>query len=55
VSGDGWYSLAFRNELIREVVDVLGARTVLEVGAGRGVNLALLALSRPHLALAGAS
>jgi SAM-dependent methyltransferase len=53
VWGNGWYSLAFRNELIEQVVSLSGAGSVLEVGAGRGVNLALLALRRPELELAG--
>ena len=53
VWGNGWYSIAFRTELIERVVDLSGARSVLEVGSGRGVNLVLLALRRPQLELAG--
>jgi SAM-dependent methyltransferase len=53
VWGNGWYSIEFRSRLIERVVDLSGARTVLEVGSGRGVNLALLALSRPSLDLTG--
>lgn len=53
VWGNGWYSIEFRVELIERIVDLAGAHTVLEVGSGRGVNLALLALRRPGLELHG--
>lgn len=53
VWGNGWYSIEFRVQIIERIVDLAGARSVLEVGAGRGVNLAMLALRRPSLELAG--
>jgi protein-L-isoaspartate O-methyltransferase len=53
VWGNGWYSIEFRTQIIERVVDLTGAASVLEVGAGRGVNLVQLALARPALHLEG--
>ena len=53
VWGNGWYSIEFRESMIEQIVALTGARRVLEVGSGRGVNLALLALRRPDLVLEG--
>jgi SAM-dependent methyltransferase len=53
VWGNGWYSIEFRVDVIERIVDLADARRVLEVGSGRGVNLALLALRRPGLDLQG--
>jgi SAM-dependent methyltransferase len=50
---DGWFTFDYRAELLARAIDPTGARTVLEVGSGRGVLLALLALRRPELELTG--
>jgi ubiquinone/menaquinone biosynthesis C-methylase UbiE len=50
---DGWFTFEYRTELLDRAIEATGARRVLEVGSGRGVLLALLALRRPELDLAG--
>jgi len=53
VRADGWHLYQAYIELISETLVRLGASSVLEVGAGRGKNLALLALKNPHVKLTG--
>lgn len=50
---DGWFTIRFHSDLLVETLDRLAARSVLEVGSGRGTNLALLAARRPDLQLTG--
>jgi len=50
---DGWFTIRFHADLLVEALDELGADTVLEIGSGRGTNLAQLALRRPELDLTG--
>jgi len=53
VYADGWFTIRSHSDLLVETLDRLGARSVLEVGSGRGTNLALLAMRRPALELTG--
>lgn len=53
VKADGWFSVEFRGDILQRVADATRAERVLEVGAGRGFNLTLLALRRPALELEG--
>jgi SAM-dependent methyltransferase len=50
---DGWYTIRSHSDLLAERLDALAATSVLEVGSGRGTNLALLAMRRPGLSLTG--
>lgn len=50
---DGWFTIRFHADLLVEALDEIGAHSVLEVGSGRGTNLAQLALRRPELELSG--
>jgi ubiquinone/menaquinone biosynthesis C-methylase UbiE len=50
---NGWFIIKRYTDLILQALDRLEVESVLEVGAGRGKNLALLALQRPKLKLAG--
>jgi SAM-dependent methyltransferase len=50
---NGWFIVKRYTDLILAAIDRLGATSVLEVGAGRGKNLALFALRRPDLELSG--
>jgi SAM-dependent methyltransferase len=50
---DGWFTFEYRAELLGRALTAAGARTALEVGSGRGILLALLALRRPELELEG--
>jgi SAM-dependent methyltransferase len=53
VYADGWFTIRSHSDVLVETLDRLGARSVLEVGSGRGTNLALLAMRRPALELTG--
>ena len=50
---NGWFTFEYRAELLERALTAAGARTALEVGSGRGILLALLALRRPELELEG--
>ena len=50
---DGWFTIRFHADAIDRVLREQGGDSVLEVGAGRGTNLALLAMRRPDLRLSG--
>jgi SAM-dependent methyltransferase len=50
---NGWFMIKRYTGLILDIIDRLKAQSVLEVGAGRGKNLALFALKRPNLSLTG--
>jgi SAM-dependent methyltransferase len=50
---DGWFTFAYRAELLERALTIAGAGNVLEVGSGRGILPALLALRRPELQLTG--
>ena len=50
---DGWFTFEYRAELLERALKAAEGRKVLEVGSGRGVLLALLALRRPELELEG--
>lgn len=50
---DGWFTFEYRAELLERALAIAEARTALEVGSGRGILLALLALRRPDLELQG--
>jgi SAM-dependent methyltransferase len=49
VYANGWFIIKAYSEMLVRVVDRVGARSVLDVGSGRGTNLVLLALQRPEL------
>jgi SAM-dependent methyltransferase len=53
VFGNGWFIVRSFHHLWRGLIDQLEVGSVLEVGSGRGTNLALLALARPGLSLTG--
>lgn len=53
VAADGWYTFKFHADLLARIVDRIDVESVLEVGSGRGTNIALLGLNRPHLRLTG--
>jgi SAM-dependent methyltransferase len=44
----GWFAIGAHVELFDAIIGATGAQSVLEVGSGRGTNLALLALRRPE-------
>jgi SAM-dependent methyltransferase len=50
---DGWFTFAYRAELLARALRAAGARRALEVGSGRGLLLGLLALRLPELELEG--
>ena len=50
---DGWFTFAYRLELLDRALERCGGQTVLEVGAGRGTLLALLALRQPEREFVG--
>jgi ubiquinone/menaquinone biosynthesis C-methylase UbiE len=50
---NGWFIIKRYVDLIVQALDRLEVQSVLEVGAGRGKNLALIALQRPNLKLTG--
>ncbi len=50
---DGWFTYEYRAQLLEKALAIAEAETALEVGSGRGVLLALLALRRPELELQG--
>ncbi len=50
---DGWFTFRSYVEVLLKVIDFLEVESVLEVGSGRGKNLALMALRRPELRLDG--
>ena len=50
---NGWYTIRFHADLLAEHLDAPPGGSVLEVGSGRGTNLALLAMNRPDLSLTG--
>jgi SAM-dependent methyltransferase len=50
---NGWFIIKRYADLILEALERLSVESVLEVGSGRGRNLALLALKRPDLSLTG--
>ncbi len=50
---NGWFLFKHYMDLILEIIDRLRVQSVLEVGAGRGKNLAVFALRRPQLSLTG--
>jgi SAM-dependent methyltransferase len=53
IFSNGWFPIEAHADLFERLVETAGARSVLEVGCGRGVNLAVLALRRPGLELRG--
>ncbi|MGI9098595.1 MAG: methyltransferase domain-containing protein [Solirubrobacteraceae bacterium] len=53
VYANGWYTIRFRSDLLVERLEGLSGASVLEVGSGRGTNLALLAMRRSDLSLTG--
>jgi SAM-dependent methyltransferase len=50
---NGWFIVKRYTDLILEAIERLKVTSVLEVGAGRGKNLALFALRKPELELTG--
>ena len=50
---DGWFIIKRYKDLFLNAINQIKAESVLEVGSGRGKNLALLALNRPDLQLTG--
>jgi SAM-dependent methyltransferase len=50
---DGWFTYEYRVDLLERALALTGARRVLELGSGRGILLAMLALRRPDLRLTG--
>lgn len=50
---DGWFLTKNYVELLLKVIEQTDVKSVLEVGAGRGKNLALLALRRPDMQFTG--
>jgi SAM-dependent methyltransferase len=50
---NGWFLFKHYMDVIGDIIDRLRVTSVLEVGAGRGKNLAVLALRRPKLSLTG--
>ena len=50
---DGWFTFEYRAELLSRALSLAKARAALEVGSGRGILLAMLALRRPELELEG--
>jgi ubiquinone/menaquinone biosynthesis C-methylase UbiE len=50
---DGWFTIRFHLETLLHVLRDLDVESVLEVGSGRGTNIALLAMRRPDLRFAG--
>jgi ubiquinone/menaquinone biosynthesis C-methylase UbiE len=53
VCTDGWFIVKSYNELLFNTISALPVRSVLEVGSGRGVNLALLGMRQPGLRMTG--
>jgi SAM-dependent methyltransferase len=53
VQADGWYTIRFHLDELMRSLDGLAVRSVLEVGSGRGTNLAMLGMRRPELDLTG--
>jgi SAM-dependent methyltransferase len=50
---DGWFTFEYRAELLQRALVLARAERVLEVGSGRGILLAMLALRQPELELEG--
>jgi SAM-dependent methyltransferase len=50
---NGWFIIKSYTELLLNVINQLGAESILEVGSGRGNNLSLLALRRPDIRFYG--
>ncbi len=48
-----WFGKNIYLQIISQLLDQLGCRSVLEVGSGRGDNIALLSLQNPKLMLTG--
>jgi SAM-dependent methyltransferase len=50
---DGWFTFEYRADVLERALRAAGAGSALEVGSGRGLLLALLALRLPELDLEG--
>jgi SAM-dependent methyltransferase len=53
VQADGWFTIRFHLDELLGALDPLAPRSVLEVGSGRGTNIAMLGMRRPELELTG--